>query len=123
MIKTKDQEFLEYKIKISKIRNHFMSKDGNHHKYKDKLICIEIDDKLCQCKTSTCFEYSNKGKQELLKFIQNECGLRQIENSNGSKCYVCKECGMTFYKRKPKQCYLCGHYFEKVGKEIKFVEY
>lgn len=66
--KLKDLEYLDYKIRIKRIKEHY--KEGSSHTLKPKLICVSID--TFNSRTSTAFKDNKKGKKELLQFLKQE---------------------------------------------------
>lgn len=77
-MRLKDQEFILAKIKITKVREHY--KDGLVHSFKDKLLCVDIDNGNTTVLTS--FPDNLKGNKDLLKFIAKELYLKGRKNAN-----------------------------------------
>ncbi len=71
MKRLKDTE-IKYKIQISVIQKHI--KEGACHSNIPYKICVDIDKGYV--KTSTAFKYTKKGKNELIKFIREECHIQ-----------------------------------------------
>jgi len=66
----KDTE-IKYDVKIKVIQKHI--KDGSSHSNIPYSILLEVADGLRSM--STCFPYSKKGKNELIKTLRKECYL------------------------------------------------